>query len=284
MKKTSISLLLCILFSISFFSCTSKTVKTEEKDLSKKFYLDKDTTAGSLHLDFQVELPIAYCDSNILRSVHDSVVLYLFGSDYLHTPKEKLLETVANDFYESFVDDNKAVINIKDTIAGYTLKYKNVVSGFSLLSDKRLYVYGVERYIYMGGAHGNETRFYLNFDLTSGKTIKEPDIFNQGYEKNLTEVIKKQILEICKSAPREKNSEAIETLDDTDFWVDAIKPNGNFYVTDESINYVFNPYEIAPYSMGQTEVIIPFDKLYNILKNESAITHLVDKYRQTQKS
>ena len=69
----------------------------------------------------------------------------------------------------------------------------------------------------------------------------------------------------------------IITLEDTDFWVYAIKPNGNFYITDESINYVFNPYEIAPYSLGQTEVIIPFYKLKGILKPNNIISHLIDK-------
>lgn len=284
MKKLSIPLLLCVLFSISFFSCTSKTVKTEEKDLSKKYYIDKDTTKGSLTLDFQIEIPVAYCDSNILKSVHDTIITYLFGEDYLSVQKDHLLSTVAKDFYDSFIDDNRSVINIKDTIAGYNLKYENIVSGFSLLSDKKIYVYGIERYIYMGGAHGNETRNFINFDLSTGKTIKEKDIFKNGFEKPLTELIKQQILAECKAAPKEKNSEAIETLDDTDYWIDAIKPNGNFYITDESINYVYNPYEIAPYSMGQTEVIIPFNKLFDLLKPETAIVHLLDKYRQAQQN
>jgi len=59
--------------------------------------------------------------------------------------------------------------------------------------------------------------------------------------------------------------------------VDAIKPNENFYITDESINYVFNPYEIAPYYMGQTEVVIPFYRLKDILKPNSIISYLTDK-------
>jgi hypothetical protein len=66
-------------------------------------------------------------------------------------------------------------------------------------------------------------------------------------------------------------------LDDTDFWTDSIKPNGNFYITDESINYIFNPYEIAPYYMGITEVSLPYDRLEDLLKPNSLIAYLVKK-------
>ena len=62
-----------------------------------------------------------------------------------------------------------------------------------------------------------------------------------------------------------------------DYWTDSIKPNGNFYITDESINYVFNPYEIAPYYMGQTEVTIPFSRIKDLLKPNSIIGYLVEK-------
>jgi hypothetical protein len=66
-------------------------------------------------------------------------------------------------------------------------------------------------------------------------------------------------------------------LEDTDYWTDSIKPNGNFYITDESINYVFNPYEIAPYYMGQTEVSLPFSMIKGLLKPNSIIAYLVEK-------
>ena len=80
-----------------------------------------------------------------------------------------------------------------------------------------------------------------------------------------------------------KDADPIMNLEDTDFWTDAIKPNGNFYITDESINYVFNPYEIAPYYMGQTEVTIPFARIRNILKPNSIVQYLVDKQLNSNK-
>ncbi|MPN12476.1 hypothetical protein SDC9_159794 [bioreactor metagenome] len=126
----------------------------------------------------------------------------------------------------------------------------------------------------MGGAHGLSTSNYLNFNIKNGKKITESDLFSDNYVTKLSELIKVRIVE---QSFEDKSNEPILSLNDTDFWVEAIKPNGNFYITDESINYVYNPYEIAPYYMGQTEVVLPFYRLIDILKPNNVISYLIEK-------
>ena len=66
MKKLSIYLFICTLASLFLFSCTQKTIKTDEKDYMKKFFLTTDTTKGALNIDIEVEIPVAFADSKIL--------------------------------------------------------------------------------------------------------------------------------------------------------------------------------------------------------------------------
>lgn len=283
MKRGSILLLMSALITFGFFSCTSKTVKIEEKSLVKRYYLDKDTTKGVLSLDFDIEIPTAYADTNVLKAIHDTVIINIFGRKYLNVHKDSLLKVVALDYYKGYLSDNKSIENAVDTTHHYTLNNEHTISGYSLLSDKSIYVYGIERYVDLGGAHGNETRIFFNFDLKTGKLIHEQDLFQSGFEKPLTDLIKARILEDIKSAPQEKNSEAILSLDDTDYWTESIKPNGNFYITDEGIAYVFNTYEIAPYQMGQTEVALPYSKIKKLLKPNSLVAYLVEKDAKSAK-
>lgn len=42
--------------------------------------------------------------------------------------------------------------------------------------------------------------------------------------------------------------------------------NDNFALTKEGIKFIFNPYEIAPYAMGQQEFTIPYSALQAIAK------------------
>jgi len=277
MKKQSILLITCTLTSILFISCSQKTIKTEEKDLIKKYYLTSDTLKGALSVDFEVEIPVAFADTNVLKSIRATIITNLFGDDYIAHPNDSLVYLFSKELIADYKANNEPLINVKDTSNSYSFDNEHTLSGFSLLSDKKIYVYGIERYVDMGGAHGLETRNYYNFDLKTGKLITENDLFKSNFKAELSELLKKRIVEESKETKETKNTEPVLSLEDTDFWTDSIKPNGNFYITDEGINYVFNPYEIAPYYMGQTEVTIPYNRLKGILKPTCIITYLVEK-------
>lgn len=274
MKKKSIYLILCVLTTVFFFSCSQKTIKTDEKDIIKKFYLTSDTTKGALSVDIEVEIPIAFVDSNVLKSIRKTIVTNLFGEDYVSHANDSLVQLFCQELHTDYKANYAPLINVKDSANKYSFNNEHTLSGYSLLSDKKIYVYGIERYVDMGGAHGLETRNFYNFDLKSGNLITEKDIFKPNTEFGLAELIKKRIVEDSKDST---DMEPIMDIEDTDFWTESIKPNGNFYITDEGINYVFNPYEIAPYYMGQTEVVIPYTRLKDFLKPNSIISYLVEK-------
>ena len=274
MKKQSIYLILFSLSTLVFFSCTQKTIKTDEKDIIRKFYLTSDTTKGALSVDIEVEIPIAFADSNVLKSIRKTIITNLFGEDYVSHANDSLVQLFCEELHTDYKANNAPLINVKDSANKYSFNNEHTLSGFSLLSDKKIYVYGIERFVDMGGAHGLETRNFYNFDLKTGNLISEKDIFKPNFEFGLAELIKKRIVEDSKDST---DMEPIMDIEDTDFWTESIKPNGNFYITDEGINYVFNPYEIAPYYMGQTEVSIPYIRLKDFLKPNSVISHLVEK-------
>ena len=277
MKRQSILLSLSFLTISLFFSCTQKTIKTDNKEFKKKFYLAKDTTKGALSVDLDIEIPIAFTDSLVLKSIRNVIITNLFGANYIHYSNDSMVQLFSKNIYTEYKENNEPLLQELDSTNRYSFNNEHTLSGFSLLSDKKIYVYGIERYVYMGGAHGLETRNYYNFDLKTGKLITENDLFNANYKIELIKLIKARIVEESKEIKDEKDAEPILNLEDTDYWTDSIKPNGNFYITDEGINYVFNPYEIAPYYLGQTEVTLPYKRLTGILKPNSIITYLVEK-------
>jgi len=251
-------------------------VKTEEKDYSRKCFLTSDTTKGALSVDIHVEIPVAFADKNVLDSIRATIISNLFGDEFITHSNDSLLLLFTNSLQADYRDNNGPLVNSLDSTSKYSFNNEHTVEGFSLLSDKKIYSYGIDRYVFMGGAHGLSNRNYYNFDLKTGKLITEKDLYVANFQTALSELIKTRIIEESKEA-KGKDADPIMSLEDTDFWTEAIKPNGNFYITDESINYVFNPYEIAPYYMGQTEVTIPFDRIRNILKPNSIIQYLIDK-------
>jgi hypothetical protein len=279
MTKQTTLLLFSTLTAFLFLSCTQKTIKTEEKDFTKKYYLTSDTAKGALSMDIHVEIPVDFADKNVLNSIRATIITNLFGEKFVSHSNDSLILLFTNGLNEDYKANNLSLLNELDSASVYSFNNEHNLEGFSLLNDKNIYSYGIDRYVYMGGAHGLSNRTYFNFDLKTGQKITEKDLFIDKYELALSELIKTRIVEESKE---DKGSDAdpITNLEDTDFWTDSIKPNGNFYITDESINYVFNPYEIAPYYMGQTEVSLPFSRIIGLLKPNNLINYLVEKQQK----
>jgi len=278
MKKQAIMLFISILITGLFSSCTQKTVKTVEEDFTRKYYLSSDTSKGALSVDIHVEIPVTFADKKVLNSIRETIINNLFGEEFIPQPNDSVVQLFTNMLVTDYKANNEPLVNELDTASSYSFNNEHTLEGFSLLNDKHIYSYGIDRYIYMGGAHGLNNRNYFNFDLNTGKLITENDLFIASFKIELSELIKKRIIEESKNV---KGAEAdpILDLEDTDYWTDSIKANGNFYITDESINYVFNPYEIAPYYMGLTEVTIPFNRLSKLFKPDNIIAYLVEKQK-----
>lgn len=274
MKNRSLWLISCVLVVLLFASCRQKTVRTIDKSDVERYYLAADTSKGALSIELNVAIPVCFDDDKVLDSIRNTIVSNLFGLEYVKFDNDSLVKRFTDDLKTEYKLTNGPILDEMDEKSLYSFNNEHVLDGFSLLSDEIIFSYGINRYVFMGGAHGLNTINYLNFNLKNGKLITESDLFMKNSTKKLTELIKKRIVE---QSREDESLEPIKNLEKTDYWIDAIKPNGNFYITDESLNYVFNPYEIGPYYLGITEVRIPYERLKNILKPNSIVGYLIKK-------
>ncbi len=272
--KINSKVLLFSLFTIFIFnSCKKNIVEITENNYSTRHFLSTDTTLGAIKIFIETEIPAKYKSKPVLDSIRTVIIRSLYGNDFVQIQNDSLAQKFAKELISDYVLTNLPMVEKLSKKNAYSFNFEHELHGFSLLSDKELFSYGISRYVYMGGAHGLSTRNFFNFDLKTGKQLKEADIFSENYEEALKELIKTRIVE---QSVEDSAMIPISNLEDTDYWVDAIRPNGNFYITEGSINYVFNPYEIAPYSLGETEIILPFERLKDILKKNTAISHLIE--------
>jgi len=236
------------------------TMRTETRRFEQKFFLTDDKTKGVLTVNMQVELPIKFHNANILENVRNQIVEAVFGFNYVQFSNRGLLPRFAAGLSEEYKNNNLPFFSreISEEI-GYAFNNDFLLETFVVLSDEYVFSYGIDLYVYMGGAHGLSTRTFLNFDLRNGDLILEENLFFGDYEAVLTKIMKQKII----AENPEINS--IEDLEEI-FWTENIRPNGNFFIANEAINYVFNPYEIAPFVFGHTEISISFDEMREILK------------------
>lgn len=112
---------------------------------------------------------------------------------------------------------------------------------------------------YEGGAHSVQQRRAFVFDNLTGRRLTLADVFipgsKQALNARLVQALKNKTGLATMAALRAKGYLTASEMYATE----------NFMLTEETITFIYNPYEIAPYALGSTELTIPYSDLTNIL-------------------
>ena len=128
-----------------------------------------------------------------------------------------------------------------------------------LINSPQIISFAINESGYTGGAHGFYTQNFLNIDLDIMQEIKLADVLLPSYEAELNvtgEKIFRQGHQLALNADLEKAG----------YWFEnGFALNDNFAVTAKGLLFYFNAYDIAPYAMGATKVLIPYRDIQNLI-------------------
>lgn len=105
---------------------------------------------------------------------------------------------------------------------------------------------------YEGGAHGSQMIYNYVFDKKEGKRLGLPDIINND-EKSFEELFIKHFREDGYAEESDESPEEITT--------ERALKDYSFYITDNGLHIRFNRNEIGPTSMGNPDILIPYNEL-----------------------
>ena len=139
--------------------------------------------------------------------------------------------------------------------------YHYVITTNTQIGCKGTIVYLATVDSYEGGANSMDQLLTLNFEPKTGRLLNLSDIFVDGYELELNRVLLQALKEKTgtKSMSQLREKGFLKSLD--------MYPSENFILDDETMTFIYNPSEIAPYSEGSTELIIPYTNLKSIIRN-----------------
>lgn len=113
---------------------------------------------------------------------------------------------------------------------------------------------------YTGAAHGIAATQFLNWDNNTRKVLGMADILQPGAHGRYQQALQAAHGRWLASNPdAQQDPAAYDRL-----W--PFQPNENFALTDAGLVVKYNSYEIAPYSSGQPELLIPYTELQGVLK------------------
>lgn len=126
--------------------------------------------------------------------------------------------------------------------------------------DHRLISLESAEQAYTGGAHPNSATRYSSFDLSDGRPLTLDDLLLDGRSAKLNEIAERRFRELHE-VPQERS------LADAGFWFEggAFALNDNFAVTDAGLLFRFDPYEVAAYALGPTELLLTPEDLEGLV-------------------
>lgn len=257
-----------ILLGVCMTSCFKKndTVQFDTLEFKERVYLfaANDTTLPFTNVEIEYTYPKSFKSNDDLARLQQIFNGTFFNDESYDSlsPEEALNSYIGNytEEYEELRDQyNEDMSTLEGDNRPSWYWYQLGKSNEILFQDKNILSYSVHHSDYTGGAHGSLNVLYYTVDLNELTTITEESIFAPNYYKLLTTKIVENLMKKFEvDSPEELVNEGI-------FDVEQIAPNNNFWINNEGVHYIYNQYEIAPYSMGPIEVTIPYEDIKSII-------------------
>ncbi|MCE3294468.1 MAG: hypothetical protein K0R65_182 [Crocinitomicaceae bacterium] len=149
------------------------------------------------------------------------------------------LDSLYTSAKQDYVDSEYSIMWSYEASTSFTDNYKN----FATFSGGM--------YLYSGGAHGNTYYNHVNVEKATGNELKLTDFISDT-------LAFYKIADSCFRAQHEIS--VTDNYSDLGFWFgdDQFYCNNNFYLSEDAFHFIYNVYEIAPYSHGLFELKVPF--------------------------
>lgn len=181
-------------------------------------------------------------------------------TDYIAKDEQQIsYKYLANSFvkgYDEFFAANK------DSFQNWFL-----MIDITVLNQKKDYI--ALQYLhsdYSGGAHPNTNLTFINYNLKNNQPITLDSLIEQNQKLALT-AIGETIFR------KNENLSATASLENEYFFENGkFNLPENFYISNQGLVFLYNPYEIKPYVAGTTKLVIPFANLKKIAKPNTILS------------
>ena len=193
---------------------------------------------------------------------------------YVRPINDSLKKHLLNDF----LPDSVTIMNVDRFMKGFIEDYKSFTEefGFSttgwfvhlkanVLFNKPGYLsLSLNGEVYTGGAHGMNNQYFLNFDPQTGKYLKINELIKEEKQEQLVSIAEEKFRRAYQLSAEKSLNEAGGFM----FPDDQFVLTENFALSDSALLFHYNSYEIAPYALGQTDIVILYDEIRDFLNRD----------------
>ncbi len=251
-----------LLLSFSVFAFAGCSPRLETRGAVLRFEtLSLSRTFGSCDSALTPCVSIRFSYPAITPAVRlpgvDSVVAFVHNEMFaslVEAERPQPFDSIASDLIEQYS-------GLKEEFADYNLPWTLERLCTILRDTAGVISIRFEETSFLGGAHGLRIVRLASFDASSGKRLTYGDLFRPGSDSVFARIAEREF-RAARSIPD------TQSLTEAGFWIEEGKfePSQNVAVGKTGLVLYYNPYEVAPYSMGPTEVRIPFALLGGVIR------------------
>jgi hypothetical protein len=266
-------LFVCIA-TLLFVSCWNKKTQQQTEEVENtqeveaiqfgqsKSNIDKKLSEGDYpHYSIDVKADYIKGNNRIAQIINKQLAAFLFENSItpFEDAKKHFTDSLAKDFESTLLDFYDKDDDFQDM---YDYNYEQEAK---LTTDAPAGVIAFKNVetSYTGGAHGSYLENYINFREETGEAITCNALFGSK-EKSVLKLIRNQIL-------KDNNCRTAEQLEEkTDIFSlgDVYISDYNFLLQKDGIIFCYNPYEIAPWSVGVIHVKLTYEQLKDLITTD----------------
>ncbi|MBI1279033.1 MAG: DUF3298 domain-containing protein [Anaerolineaceae bacterium] len=168
----------------------------------------------------------------------------------------KVIDTFITDQQKSFISSYTPDYTLPAHVNNWEMNISNEIYTFS--DEIQTVVFNIS--FYTGGAHPNSGYTTMTFDVKKGKQLMLSDLFING------EVPYDIIAKLAQEDLKTHLGDMVDPI----MFDPGTDPNNhdnykNWALTDKSIIFFFDPYQVAAYAAGPQKVEIPLTTLHTLL-------------------
>jgi hypothetical protein len=254
--------LVFLLYACGFISTPEEQVQVSQIKYSD-YTGNCDSTYSNNCAQIKIEFPQIenLSDTSIQNKINESIrdlFLQSVFEDGIYESAERLIKDYLNE-YNSFRKD------FPNAFQQWSLERIGEV----MLNKNNVFSVEFSEYSYLGGAHPNTYVSFVNFDLRSGEEIKLNNLFKDNSENELNKIAETEFRLLKELGKNEDLAQAGYWFEENKF-----KLNDNFLITDSSLIFYYNNYEITAYAFGPTELVIPYTEINHLIGKDGLLSEL----------
>ena len=251
---SALALLLC--------ACSeeSETITFETVSANKTVALTADSLSPTCSVDIRLEQATA-------RSGRAGEVINATVTERLLDRNDDNMQKSAEAFADDYTSNYRRTLlplynqDSDDSHKQAWYHYHYIINSHTQKGSKGTLVYLADINYREGGNHAVNQQVIMNFEAKTGRLLNIKDVFIEGFEEQLKPLLLKALQEKTGLATMKALNDN-GYLRHSDIYVPA-----NFILGSDAVTFVYNPDEIAPYTVGSIELTIPYATVDRILSS-----------------